>query len=111
VQLDQVDVVDAEPLERAADALLRALVVPVARLRRDEEAAGLALQPRRDAQLGVAVRGRGVDVVDAVREKEVERALGVVLRDAAERSGAEDRTAALVAGAAERRGDDHATRL
>jgi hypothetical protein len=102
VQLDQVDAVDAEPRQRAADALLRALVVAVTRLCRDEEVAGLASQPRRDAQLGVAVRGCGVDVVDAVREQQVERALGVCVRDVAKRGGAEDGTAALVAGAAGR---------
>ena len=82
VQLDQVDAVDAEPVERAADLLPRALVVALAGLRRDEEARRARAQPRRDAELRVAVRGGGVDVVDAVREQQLERALGVRLRDA-----------------------------
>ncbi len=111
VQLDQVDVVDAEPVERAPDALLRALVVAVVRLCRDEEPAWLAPHPRCDAQLGVAVRGRSIDVVDSVSEQQVERALGVRMRDVAERSRAEDRAAALVAGDAERRGRDHVPTL
>ena len=37
VQLDQVDVVDAEPVERAADLLARAGAVALAGLRREEE--------------------------------------------------------------------------
>ena len=37
VQLQQVDVVDAQPLEGAVELLLRALVVACVRLRGDEE--------------------------------------------------------------------------
>ena len=75
VQLDQVDAVDAEPVERAANLLPRSPVVPLAGLRRQEERLGVALQPRRDAQLGVAVRGCGVDVVHAVGEQLLERSI------------------------------------
>ena len=39
VQLQQVDVVDAQPVERAMELLLRALVVTRVRLGRDEEGA------------------------------------------------------------------------
>ena len=109
VELDQVDVVDAEPVERPPDLLLRARVVPLAGLGGDEEPARLALEPRGEAQLGVAVRGGRVDVVDAVLEQELERALGLGVGDRSERRGAEDRAAALVSGAAERRPCDHGT--
>ena len=47
--------------------------------------------------------GRRVDVVDAVREQQLERRVRFRLRDVAERRGAEDRAGALVAGPAERR--------
>jgi hypothetical protein len=44
VQLDQVDVVDAEALERAADLVPRLLVAALARLRRKEERVWMALE-------------------------------------------------------------------
>ena len=43
----------------------------------------MALQPGAEAQLGVAVAGGGVDVVDAVLTEQLQRAVGVVLRDIA----------------------------
>ena len=57
-------------------------------------------QPGREPQLGVAVAGGRVDVVDAVLEQQLERAVGLVL-GTAERGGAEDDAGALVAGAPE----------
>jgi hypothetical protein len=77
VQLDQVEVVDAEALQRALDLLLRAGVVPPSGLRREEEATRLSLQPRGYSQLRVAVGGGRVDVVDAVLEQELERSLSL----------------------------------
>jgi hypothetical protein len=50
VELDEIDHVDAEPLQRAMQLLLRR-VVALVDLRREEEAAGVALQPGRDPQL------------------------------------------------------------
>ena len=73
VQLDQVDAVDAEPLERAPDLLLRSRVLALAGLRREEELVAVAREPRCEAQLRVAVRRGGVDVVDAVLEEQLER--------------------------------------
>ena len=75
VQLDRVDPVDAEPVEGAADLLARAAVGALPGLRRDEERAGVAPQPRRDAQLGVAVARGDVDVVDR-RARAARRARG-----------------------------------
>ena len=68
-------------------------------------------QPRREPQLRVAVRRSGVDVVDAVLEQQLERRVGLGLRERAERRGAEDRARALVAGAPEWRFRDHPLRL
>jgi hypothetical protein len=48
VQLDQVDPVQAEPLEGTADLLLGPLVVTLVGLRGDEEPVRVALQPRGD---------------------------------------------------------------
>ena len=107
MQLDQVDAIDAEPLERALDLLLRALVVPLSRLRREEKPVRVPLQPRRDPQLGVAVRGGGIDVVEAVLEQHLERGVRLALRDGSERGGTEEQAGALVAGAPEGRFRDH----
>jgi hypothetical protein len=45
VQLQQVDVVDAQALERAVELLLRALVVACVRLGGDEERPRVPLEP------------------------------------------------------------------
>src|SRR3954447_21507081 len=109
VQLDQVDVVDAEAVQRAADLLARALVVAPAGLGRDErEVLRMAAQPGGDAQLRVAVVGGDVQVVDAVLDQLAQRAVGVALGDGGERRAAEDHAAGLVPGGAERRALDHA---
>ena len=55
VKLDQVDVIDAEALERAVDVLARLARVALAGLGRQEEVAPVTSHPRPDAQLGVAV--------------------------------------------------------
>jgi hypothetical protein len=111
VQLDQVDVVDAEPLERAADLLARALVLTLPCFRRDEEPSGILRQPRCEPQLRITVRRGDVDVVDAVLEQELERRIRLGLRELSERSCSEDRAGALMASAAEWGGCDHASRL
>ena len=73
VQLDQVDLIDAEPVERAADLLVRAGAVALPGLRREEEAVAMLRQPGREPQLRFAI-GRGrVDVVDAVLEQQLQR--------------------------------------
>ena len=61
VELDQVDHVGAEPLARAFEARAGAGGVARVRLRGEEEARAVALQPRAEAQLRVAVHGRGVE--------------------------------------------------
>ena len=102
VQLDEVELLDAQPLERAVQAVARPGVGAVAGLRRQEEAVAVARHPRADAQLGVAVRRRRVDVVDAVLEQHLEDLVGLLLPHGAERRGAEDHAGAAVAGAPER---------
>ena len=60
-----------------------------------------------DAQLGVAVAGGGVDVVDAVAEQHLQRAVGLVLAGPGERRRAEQRDRAQVSRASERPSLDH----
>src|SRR3982751_321207 len=88
VQLEQIDAIDAEPVERPADLLARARVVALSGLRREEETFAMTAQPGRDPELRVTVRGGGIDVVDAVLEQELERLVRLGLRDGAERRGA-----------------------
>src|SRR5205085_1638339 len=109
VELTQVDVVDAEPVQRPVQLLSGGAGGALTRLGGDEETTGMAAQPGRYAQLGVAVGGGDVDVVDVVLEQRLERAIGDILRHACERRAAEDRAAAGVSGATEgERGDRHA---
>jgi hypothetical protein len=107
VQLDGVDPVDAEAVEGPPDLLPGAAVGPFPRLRRDEEGARVALQPRRDPQFGVAVARRHVDVVDAVLQELVQGPVGVALGHAGQRRGTEDHAAGVMAGRAERRPWEH----
>ena len=111
VQLNQVDVVDAEPVERAPDLLTGSRELALAGLRREEYLVAVVREPRCEAQLRVSVRRGRVDVVDAALEDQLERAVRFGLRDGAERGGSEDRARALVAGAPERCLRDHSLRL
>ena len=67
----------------------------------------MACEPGRHSELGIAVRGSGVDVVHAVLEEELERPIRLSLGDRGQCGGAEDRARALVACLPERRRGDH----
>ena len=73
VQLQEVDLLDAESVERTANLLPRAAVVALPGLRGEKETIAIPGQPRRDPELRVAVGGGGVDVVHAVLEQDLER--------------------------------------
>jgi len=75
VQLQQVDVVDTEPVEGAADLVVRAHAIAPAGLRGQEESVAMLREEGRKSQLGIAVRRGGVDVVYAVLEEQPERAV------------------------------------
>ena len=64
------------PFLRVAGAFLVALIA----FGREEEAIGLSFQPGRDAQLGVAVTGGGVDVIDAVAQEDIQALIRDLLR-------------------------------
>jgi len=107
VQLEQVDRVDAEPVERPPDLLARPYAVAAAGLRGQEESLPVTSEPRRKAQLGLAVRGGGVDVVHTELDQRLQGIVGLGLGDRRERGRAEDRAGALVARRAERSPGDH----
>ena len=108
VQLDQVDVVDAHPLERALERGAGGVALPVAGLGGEEDLVAVVGEPRLEADLGLAVRRRGVDVVDARRLDLGEDAVGRVLTGPAEPGGAEDDPGRVVPGPPELRGGEHA---
>jgi hypothetical protein len=69
VQLDQVDAVDAEPVERARISSRAPRVVPLPVFVATKNCSRWRCSHGAIAKLGVAVGGGGVDVVDAVREE------------------------------------------
>ncbi len=107
MHLDHVDVIDAQALEGAMEILAGALGVAAAGLRGEEEVPTMPRHPRADPKLRVAVARGGVDVIDAVAQQHVERAVRVVLAHARERRRTEQRGGALMSRAAERTSGDH----
>ena len=65
VQLNEIDRVDTQPLERALKRRARARTAALVRLRRQEELRASGRQPRREAELGVAVVRGDIYVVHA----------------------------------------------
>ena len=108
VELDQVDVVDAQPLERPLELGPRRVAAALAGLGGEEELVGASRHPRRQSQLGVPVRRRHVEVVDARLQQDRQQLVGCLLAHRRERRATEDDPAALVARASESRAVDHA---
>ena len=79
VKLKQVHMIRLEPVQRPMDPLPGLLIRPLAGFGRQEKLFPVLLHPRADAQLRVAVAEGGVDVVDAVAQQQIERAIGLVL--------------------------------
>ncbi len=107
VQLDQIDLVDAEPLQRPLQAGSGLISRAVTGLGGEEELVPVGRQPRCQSKLRVAVGGRGVEVVDPELEQDVQKRVGALLRHPPERCRAEDDSAGGVPGPAELRSLDH----
>ena len=96
MELDQIDVIDAQPVERAVDVFPSLGAGSRPGLGREEEVLPVTRHPRADEELGVPVPRGGVDVVDAVAQQHVERAIRVRLAGLGQRGRAEERHRALV---------------
>src|SRR5271167_263908 len=96
VHLDQIDLIDPQPLERAMETVARALIRAVAGFGGEKKPLAMLAHPRADAQLRLAVRGRGVEMIDAVFEEHLEHAVGFVLLHPAERSGSKKNPSTLM---------------
>ena len=100
VQLDQVDLVDVHPGERPLELGTGVGALAFAGLRGEEHLTPVVGEPRPQPNLGFAVPGRGIDVVDATRPDHLECRVGTILRHRSERGRAEDHPCGLVAGPA-----------
>ena len=97
VQLEQVDVVGLQPLERPVDRRPGGVVAAVAGLGREEDPVADGGHDRAEPQLGLAIAGRDVEVVDAGVEGQLDRLVGGVLGDLTEGRGPVDDDRTLVA--------------
>ena len=91
VQLEQIDLLDAQAIEGAADLLTRPDAVTLPGLRRQEDTVAVACEPGIESQLRIAVGRCSVDVVHPELQGGFEGSVGLHLGDIAERRGAEDR--------------------
>ena len=89
------------------EARARALVRPISSLGRQEEVPAMLAHPRTDSQFRIAIGGRGVDMVDAVFEQEVEYWISLILFHAPKRCGTKNDACALMAGPSERMFRNH----
>ncbi len=97
VQLQQVDPVGLQPLQRGVDLPPRRLAVALTGLRGQEDPVADPRDPRAEPQLGVAVARGDVEVVDAGVQRLLDRPVGDVLGHVTERRRAVDEHRALVA--------------
>ena len=111
VELDHVDVVDAHALERAVQALPRALGAALTRLGGEEDLPPVLGEPGGEAQLGVAVAGSDIDVVHARFEDPLEGPGRALWLHGPEGGGAEESPRAVVAGGTEGNPFDHGRRI
>ncbi len=102
VQLDEVDLIDPHPIERPLEFGPRCAPLSLTRLGGEEEPVAIRREERCQSKLRLAVRRRGVDVVDAGRIDELERGIGTRLAHRPECRGTEDDAGRLVTRPAER---------
>ena len=107
MQLDEVDLVDAQSLEGAPNLVARRVVGALAGLRCKEEAITVPRHPGADPQLRIAVARGYVDVVDAVLDQAGQHFVRRFLTNASQRRGPEDRARTVVSCAPKRQLLDH----
>jgi hypothetical protein len=98
MELDEIDLIDPKPVKRPTDLVVGWSSKTFASFGGEKHfvAIGLRLQPGAKADLGVAVAGGGIDVVDPSGFKRFHRLVRVVLRHRAKGGGTEDDARALV---------------
>src|SRR5271154_1887801 len=96
VHLDQIDLIDPQPLERAMETVARALIGAVAGFGGEKKPLAMLAHPRADAQFRLAIRRGGVEMIDAVFEEHLEHAVGFVLLHPTESSGSKKNPSTLM---------------
>jgi hypothetical protein len=101
VELDEIDRVDAQSLERSFQAGAGGVTAPVAGLRCQEEVLSVRRHPWSKPKLGIPVIRSDVDVGDAEFEKDRQQLVGSLLAHPAESRSTENGAAALMSSPAE----------
>ena len=101
MELEQIDRVHPKSVEGTPNLVMRGGVGALPSLRREEEVVAVRAHPRPYPELGVAVAGRGVDMVHFVLEQEIEGAVRFALAHVLERRCSEYRHRAHVPGTTE----------
>src|SRR5262249_53610872 len=102
MQLNQVNCIDPQAFERAMNPVTRVLVEALAGLGSEEEILAMLCHPWANAQFGVPIAGRNVDMIDAIFEEDVEHTVRLCLGGAAERRRPKERDCAHMSGASKR---------
>src|SRR5205809_596846 len=79
VELEEVKRFDAQPSEGGVNRALRAIAGPLGRLAAEEDLIADLPHPGGEAQFGIAVGGRNIEVIDAVIEGVLNGDIGHVL--------------------------------
>ncbi len=101
VQLDEIDVIDAEPLQRQFQLGAGGVASARIGLRGEEELVTVICEERLQPQFRVAIRRRRVDVVDTRLQHDVQYFVCLLLAHSAERGGAEQHSGAEMTGTTE----------
>ena len=107
VDLDELDVIGAQPGERPLQLGAGGRARALTGLGGEEDAVAVVGEPGRQPQLGVAVAGGGVDVVHPVAGDQPEGVVGPLLAHGPQGSRPEEHAGAVVPGPAEGHRRDH----
>ena len=107
VQLKQIQLVDPQAFERAANLPTCGFVGPLSGLGGEKETMAVLAHPRPDPQLRIAVRRCRVDMVHARFQQEAEPAIGFLLGDGRQRGSPKEKACALMARSSEGQGGEH----
>src|SRR5215212_9747043 len=107
VQLNQINVIGAKPLEGPGDLRVCLFTLPFAGLGRQKEVGPVRLHPGPDPELCVTITRGRVDVIDAVPADQLHRVIRFGLTDVTEGRGSEDGARAVMSCASELQNGDH----
>ena len=107
VHLDQIELIDAQPIQRSMQTVASALICAIAGLGGEKELLSMLAHPRTDSQFRFAVRRRRIEMIDAVFEQHLEHAVRLVLLHPTERGRSKNNPRTLMPGFPKRTRLDH----